>query len=373
MIDFGARRDKLRRLIAKAQSTSLLVTNGVNVTYLTGFTGHDSYLVVMRDAELLISDPRYEEQIGEECPGLATFIRSPGLILLDATVRVLKRLKLSTLLIEGDTLPVVAFQRLIDGIKATSVGVSSGMVESLRRIKDQYEVAAIRRAIEIAERVFLSVRAGLRGDQTEVDVVNEIERLIRQLGGCGTSFQPIVGVGSRAALPHAVATTKRIEEAPFVLVDWGANERLYRSDLTRVLVTGKISPKFRRIYETVLSAQQAAMDAMRPRVLVSDVDRAARKVIEGAGFGKRFNHGLGHGIGLDIHEAPRIGKNQDQPLEVGMVTTVEPGIYFPGWCGVRIEDNVLVTRDGVERLTRLPRGLEENQVELLNSVNPNIG
>ncbi len=171
----------------------------------------------------------------------------------------------------------------------------------------------------------------------------------------------------RSALGVAACGTGKptIASSPFVLIDWGATVTGYRSDLTRVLVTGKLPPKFGKMYETVLAAQQAAIEAMRPGIMVSQVDSIARAVIEKQGMGKNFNHGLGHGIGLDIHEAPRLGKNQDRPLEAGMVVTVEPGVYFSGFGGVRIEDDILITRDGHEVLSSLPRSLEENRVELL--------
>lgn len=364
-MDFEKRRDRLRKAVKEAGAQALLVTNFVNVRYLTGFTGDDSYLVVHRDGDLLISDPRYEEQIGEECPGLKTFIRAPQVTIFDATVAQLTQGKWSAVLVEADSMTVSAFERLKDKLSAVSFGSSSGLVEALRTIKDKDEIATIRVAIEVAQRVFTSVRATLRGGQTEWEIACEIDRLSRQLGASGTSFKPIVAVGPRAALPHAVPGTPTIASSPFVLIDWGATVRGYRSDLTRVLATGKLPPKFTKMYETVLAAQQAAIAAMRPGVMVSQVDSIARAVIEKQGMGKQFNHGLGHGIGLDIHEAPRLGKNQDRPLEVGMVVTVEPGVYFPGFGGVRIEDDILITRDGHEVLSNLPRSLDENRVELL--------
>ena len=365
MIDFAGRRSKLVHLIQQSGAKGLLVTNPVNVTYLTGFTGHDSYLIVARESCLLISDPRYEEQIGEECPGLQVYIRSPAVKLPDATTMVLKKCKLNALLIEGDSMSVNLHQMLQSALKSTSLAASSGLVESLRLVKDRYEIAAIRRAVVMAERVFTSIRAGLRSDYTEIDIANEIERQVRQVGGRGTAFSPIVAVGERAALPHAVPTVRKISESPFVLIDWGAIEGLYRSDLTRVLSTGKLPQKFTKIYQAVLAAQQAAIEAIRPGVLASEIDAIARAKLSDFGLESRFNHGLGHGIGLDIHEAPRLGKNQPQELVVGMVVTVEPGVYFPGWGGVRIEDDVLITRDGCEILSSLPRDMEANCVELL--------
>ncbi len=206
------------------------------------------------------------------------------------------------------------------------------------------------------------VRASLTGSQTEREVAANIEHEIRRFGGRGCSFEPIVAVGARAALPHAPPTERQMREADFVLIDWGAREGLYVSDLTRVFVTGRISPKLERVYEVVLKAQLRAIETLRPGVRMADVDRAARSVIEQAGFGERFGHGLGHGIGLAVHEAPRLVDQNQQELKPGMVITVEPGIYLPGWGGVRIEDDVLITRDGHEVLSSLPKSLDSSLI-----------
>ena len=168
-----------------------------------------------------------------------------------------------------------------------------------------------------------------------------------------------MGVGPRAALPHGRATNKKIGEDDFTLIDWGVNEGLYMSDLTRILVTGKISPKLRKLYGVVLKSQLAGIAAIRPGAVCEDVDAAARAVIEKAGYGKQFGHGLGHAVGLQIHEAPRFAAGQKTVLKPGMIMTVEPGIYFPEWGGIRIEDDVLVTRSGHEVLTSVPKELDE--------------
>jgi Xaa-Pro aminopeptidase len=168
-----------------------------------------------------------------------------------------------------------------------------------------------------------------------------------------------VAVGSRAALPHANPTERRVGESQFTLIDWGANEGLYLSDLTRMVVIGKISPKLRKLYGVVLKAQLAGIQAIRPGATCESVDRAARSVIEKAGYGKQFGHGLGHGVGLEIHEAPRLAKGQSAILKPGMIVTVEPGVYLPDWGGIRIEDDVLITRSGHEVLTSVPKQLED--------------
>jgi Xaa-Pro aminopeptidase len=173
-----------------------------------------------------------------------------------------------------------------------------------------------------------------------------------------------VAVGVRAALPHArPTTTARIGDDDFFLIDWGASGQPYKSDLTRVVVTGKVTPTFEMIYGTVLTAQERAISAIRPGAKAHDIDAEARSVIEGAGFGSFFDHGLGHGLGMDIHEAPRLRKVSPDTLEPGMVVTVEPGIYLPEWGGIRIEDDVLVTHDGCEVLSHIPKSLDSVRID----------
>jgi Xaa-Pro aminopeptidase len=352
---FAARRDRLRKLLNKAGVDTLLVTSFPNVTYLTGFTGDDSYLLVTKRGEVLISDSRYTTQLEEECPGLDLHIRITGESMLSATLNVCKKAKISRLGIEGDSMTVGFHQRLADKAEKLEFVTTTGLVEQLRMIKDKEEIAEIRQAVAIAEKAFAVVRAALRPEQTEKEIADALESQMRLFGGRGASFTPIVGVGDRAALPHYRPGQLHIGDADFVLIDWGALGRLYMSDLTRTLVTGKIPPKLQRIYGVVLQAQLAAIDAIRPGKTCEEIDAVARSVIENAGYGKQFGHGLGHGLGLQIHEDPRFAKKQTVKLEPGMVMTVEPGIYLPGFGGVRIEDDVLVTRSGCEVLTNVPK------------------
>ncbi len=366
MPDYSARRTRLRQLLTEADCSAMLISNVNNVRYLTGFTGDDSLLLVTGSEDLMLSDPRYEIQLGQECPGLPLYIRKPSELTMAVVCQQLKARQPKNLVVETGSMTVDQFDQIAGEVGQDRIVKGKVRVEALREIKDADEIETIRRAIQVAERVFTSIKAQLTSSQTESDVANELERLVRQLGGSGCSFSPIVAVGPRAALPHARAGKSQIGSDNFVLIDWGATVDGYRSDLTRVLLTSKIPPKFLQVYETVLAAQQAAISAIAPGVMVSEVDRIARSVIEAAGMGEQFNHGLGHGIGLDIHEAPRLGKNHDRPLLPGMVVTVEPGIYFPGWGGVRIEDDVLITQTGCEVLSTLPSDLASNTVQLLS-------
>lgn len=358
MSRFAARRDKLRRNLRAAGVDALLITNFTNVTYLTGFTGDDSYLLLLPKNEVVVSDPRYTTQLEQECPGLEASIRPPGTGMVETIARLAKAAKLKKLGIEGSSMTVALRDQISADLPTTELVSTSNLVENLRIIKDKDEVAEIRRAIWFAERAFGVLRASLRPERTEKEVADELENQIRLYGGKGCSFPSIVAVGARAALPHARPTDQKIGADDFVLVDWGADGGLYKSDLTRVLVTGKISPKLERIYRVVLSAQEQAIAAIRPGMACHDVDLVARTIIAKAGFGRNFGHGLGHGIGLEIHEAPRLAAAQQLKLEPGMVVTVEPGIYLPGWGGVRIEDDVLVTKTGCEVLTTLDKQWE---------------
>ena len=362
MTNFAQRRSKLRSLLRKEGTDGLLVTNFTNVTYLTGFTGDDSFLLVTAKRDLMISDQRYTTQLEEECPDLEFEIRGPGKQMLPTVAEVLKKGKFKKLSVEAASMTLGLHAGLTEAAPACELVPSQGWVEELRMIKDRDEIARTRLACDQARRAFEVVRASLQPEMTELEVANELEYQARRFGAKGLSFPPIVAVGPRAALPHARPTPKQLSEADFTLIDWGVNEGLYMSDLTRLVVTGKISPKLRKVYGVVLKAQLAGIAAIRPGVTCEAVDQAARSVIAKAGFGKQFGHGLGHGTGLEIHEAPRLAQGQSVELAPGMIVTVEPGIYLPGWGGVRIEDDVLVTRDGHEVLTSVPKELEESLV-----------
>jgi Xaa-Pro aminopeptidase len=359
-MDFQARRDRLRKTLKKAGVDALLVTDFTNVTYLTGFTGDDSYLLVRRDGEVVLSDPRYTTQLAEECAGVDLLIRPPGMTMLQAIAKTIRSGRVGRLAIEGDSMTVGLHDGIAEKVPQVERVVSSGWVEKLRLVKDKDEIARLRVAIEQAEKAFAALRSALRPETTEKEAADLLEFEMRRFGAKDASFPSIVAVGARAALPHATPRKdRRMADAPFVLIDWGANEGLYRSDLTRVLATGRISAKFERIYEVVREAQQRAIAAIRPGASAHDIDQTARSFIAKAGLGTRFRHGLGHGLGLLVHEAPRLAVKSPAVLKPGMVVTVEPGVYLPGWGGIRIEDDVLVTRTGHEVLTHVPKRLEE--------------
>ncbi len=356
---YQTRVRRLRQRLAQGnQPRAMLVTNQTNVAYLTGFSGSSGFLLVTPKRVILFSDTRYESQIAEECPHLEAEIRDAKLTTLQLVARSVRRLGIRELGIEASSVTLADYDGLRNDLQTTELAPLPPLVESLRAVKDAVEIAWIEQSIAVNERAFSVIRAQLRGDQTEREIAYNLEHQMRAFGATHCAFPPIVGVGARAALPHARASEQRIDEGSFVLIDWGAVVQCYCSDLTRVVITGKPPSKLPRVYEVVRAAHQAAMDAIRPGVEVHQVDRAARSVIERAGLGRRFGHGLGHGIGLHIHELPWFGPNRAGVLEENMVVTVEPGVYLPGLLGVRIEDDVLVTADGCRRLSTLPTDLE---------------
>ena len=355
----ASRREKLRRTLRPDGVEALLIASPSNVTYLTGFGGDSSALILTTGRAILVSDGRYATQIERECPGVEVRVRPVNQTILAAIGEAIGLLELGRVGFEAGALTVAAFEDL----KQASPGVAflglKGRVEALRAIKDAGEVAAIREAVSIAERAFTMFRAGLRGSDTEKDAADDLETFLRRCGATAASFASIVAVGPNAALPHhRPDASTRIDSGDFVLIDWGASGRPYKSDLTRMLLTGKVTAKLEKVYRSVLDAQARAIAAIRPGTPTRDVDAEARSSLMEAGFGRFFSHGLGHGVGIDIHEAPALRADATDTLRPGMIVTVEPGVYLPGWGGVRIEDDVLVTPDGCEVLTHLPKSFD---------------
>ena len=360
LIDLSERRlEKLRKAIRTDSIDALLVAAEQNVRYLTGFTGEASVLLVGKARTLLISDGRFATQIEQECPGLEVHVRPVGQLLFDAVGEVIAKFGSPRVGFEPSKLTVAHFNTIKGKAPNVELVEVAGRVEGLRSIKDRHEVEAIRRSIRQAERGFEMLRAGMSEGDTEKDLADALEGYLRHCGAEAAAFAPIVAVGARAALPHAhPSSDSKVGDSDFVLVDWGASSGAYKSDLTRVVVTGKVTPKFEKVYRTVLEAQERGIEALRPGVKAGDVDASARSVIEDAGFGRFFTHGLGHGFGLEIHENPFFRRDNPVTLKAGMVVTIEPGIYLPDWGGIRIEDDVLVTADGPEVLTRVPKSLD---------------
>lgn len=357
------RRDRLLQAIAARKLDALLVSDPIHVSYLTGFRGEDSHLFLSPRKALLLTDSRFEEQWALDCPGLDALVRRTGQTMLELESRLLARHAGKRIGFEAAHLSVEAWRSLSDKTRTVRLVPTAGLVEKLRAVKDEGEVEEIRGAVRMAERGFDAFRRKLREGKTEKELADLLDAELRRAGARSSAFGPIVAGGARAALPHAIAGASPYRAEEMLLVDWGARGESYHSDLTRVLAPRTISPKFRRIYTLVQEAQRRAIASIRPGETGRRVDAVARGHIARAGYGDAFGHGLGHGLGRAVHEAPGLRRNSSDVLEPGMVVTVEPGVYLPGWGGIRIEDDVLVTADGAEVLSTLPTDLDELVVD----------
>ena len=353
--------DRLRQMRKRLKPTgasALLVTNPRDIHYLTGFIGDDSWaLIPMRGSKVyLLSDFRFEQQIQKEAPHAVAVMRKQSMT--EELTALTRRLKADKIAVQPDHVALSMRKTLAKHLGARRLlAIDDGMF-SQRAVKDAGEVKAIRRALSIQQQAFRETCDFIKPGQSEYEVAAYLEYRMRALGADSVSFPSIVAADANASLPHAVPGKKKIKVGGSVLIDWGAKWGGYCSDLTRVVAIGKMRPKVREIYKIVLDAQMTAIDAIRPGKSQSEIDAVARRIIDKAGYGDRFGHSLGHGIGLDIHELPVLASKADGELEAGQMVTVEPGIYLPGVGGVRIEDDVLVTASGHKVLSDLPKSLE---------------
>jgi Xaa-Pro aminopeptidase len=352
------RADRLADGLAEREADLLLVTDLVNVRWLTGFTGSNAAAVVgPEDGRRFVTDFRYLTQSAEEVD--PAWEREIAVDLLAGVVKGLPGTGELRLAFDDAHMSVKDHGRLSGmlrgGIELVPAG---GAVEALRAVKDAGELEAIRAAARLADDALTEVLGrGLVG-RTEREVALDLEFTMRRMGAQAASFPPIVAAAEHGALPHAVPRDVAIPAGTLVVVDWGAQLDGYASDCTRTYATGDIDPRDGQVYELVLQAQEAALAAVRPGPTGREVDAVARAIIDAAGHAEHFGHGLGHGVGLDVHEGPRLSKQGETALAAGMVVTVEPGVYVPGAVGVRIEDLVIVTDDGGEVVSSLPKELQ---------------
>jgi Xaa-Pro aminopeptidase len=359
-MDHAARVARLRAALADNEGDALLVTNLKNIRYLTGFTGSAGMLLVAGDALLLTSDGRYGSQIAEQVTGLAGLGLEVEIGLPSEQRDALKSAAKGFWRVGLEATHVTwAEQRDMAADWFAEVVPTMGVVERLRQVKDEGEVARIHAAASIADAALANVAGMLGEGPTEEQFGLALDTEMRRLGAAGTSFETIVGAGPNGAMPHHRPGPRRIERGDLVVLDFGALVDGYCSDMTRTVAVGEPrEPALSsRMYEVVRQSQQAGVDAVRAGASGVDVDRACRDVIGAAGWADRFVHGTGHGVGLDIHEAPAVGVTSADTLAAGNVVTVEPGVYIPDHGGVRIEDTVVVTADGCRVLTSSPKEL----------------
>jgi Xaa-Pro aminopeptidase len=359
-MDFRARQRKLREHLATIRFDGLLISHLPNIRYLCGFTGSAGLLLVEEAGSVFFTDVRYDTQAHEDVKGAKIVIARKGLLagLAEWLSGRRKRARGRTIGIEAEHLTVAEKKRLI---KLRPSGLTfkdaPSIVERARMTKDADELSRIRAAVALGAQLFDRALEVLRPGVKETEVAGEMEYAARRAGAQEMSFPTIIASGARSALPHGRASDQPIAPGGFVVCDFGVILAGYCSDQTRTVWVGPVPEDARRAYEAVRESQQAAIDAVRPGIPVAAVDEAARKVLRKAGLGRYFTHSTGHGVGLEIHEAPRVAAGQQEILQAGMVITIEPGVYFPGKWGVRIEDMVAVTSGGCEVLTPTSKDL----------------
>ncbi len=355
-MDHPARQLKLRSALGENRLDALLITHLPNVLYLCGFTGSAAALLLTEKESVFFSDGRYTAQAKAEVRGARIVIAGKAPLTSAGGWLASKRPRLSRnrqrrLGVEAEHLTVAAYRRFAKLVESDfRLGSAPALVEQARMVKDSDEVDRIRAAATLGATLFDTALDAIRPGIKEAEVAAEMEYAARKAGADGMSFPTIIASGKRSALPHGQASAAAIPARGFVVCDFGVILTGYCSDRTRTVHVGRPSQQARRVYEAVQAAQQAALDAVRPGTSVGQVDRAARKVLQKQGLAKYFTHSTGHGVGLEIHEAPRVAAGQSEILRPGMVITVEPGVYLPGQWGIRIEDMVLVTERGCEVL-----------------------
>jgi Xaa-Pro aminopeptidase len=353
-MDFLARQKKLREHLATTRFDALLISHLPNIRYLCGFTGSAGMLLVEEGGSVFFTDVRYDTQAREQVKQAKVVVARKALLNGVGEWMAARRTRTRgwTIGIEADHVTVSEKKRLADLLPSkVRLKDAASVVERLRMVKDEEELVRIRAAVKLGASLFDRALEVLRPGVKESDVAAEMEYAARRAGAEEMSFPTIIAAGARSALPHGRASEQAITSDGFVVCDFGVILAGYCSDQTRTVWVGPVSVEARRTYEAVRWAQQAAIDAVRPESAVGDVDAAARKVLRKAGLARYFTHSTGHGVGLEIHEMPRVATAQQEVLRPGMVITIEPGVYFPGKWGVRIEDMVAVNQYGHEVLT----------------------
>jgi len=344
----ASRLDRLRAALAGTGAEALLVTTPANVRYLSGFSSPADAVVLVRAGDaLLLTDGRYTAQAQEESA-------LPFEIVTSLHEAVTERLAGARLGVEGDAMNLVQYRALAKKLGYDPV-VTEGLFTPLRLVKSAGEIEKLREAARITDLAFEAAVAMMRPGVTEVEVALELERTMRVNGASGSAFDIIVASGVRGAMPHGVASQKKLATGELVTLDFGAVVDGYHADMTRTVAIGEVGAEERRLFDAVLEAQKAALAAVAPGKTGRELDKVARDILAGHGLAEQFSHSLGHGTGLVIHEGPRLSSRSEDLLQPGMIVTVEPGVYFPGFTGLRIEDLAVVTDSGHEVLSHSPK------------------
>lgn len=345
---------KLRQALAQQQLDGILITNDYNRRYMTNFTGTTGVAIVTEQDAVFITDFRYTEQAMAQVKDFRIVQHTTTLI--EEIAEQVKSMGIQTLGFEKDSVSYGMYELYNRVIDAQFVPVSN-VIEKIRLIKTEQEINIIKVACEIADNAFTHILSFIEPGKTELEVSNELEFFMRKQGATSSSFDTIVASGVRSALPHGVATNKVIEKGDFVTLDFGALYNGYISDITRTIAVGKPSDQLVDMYNAVLEAQLLAVSSVGPNMTCVAADAVARQYLASKGYGEAFGHSLGHGIGLEVHEGPTLSSRSETRLEPNMVVTIEPGVYIPGVGGVRIEDDVVITQTGNEKLTHSKKDL----------------
>ncbi|KAF1301323.1 MULTISPECIES: M24 family metallopeptidase [Enterococcus] len=349
------RVEKLREAMKKEQIDGFLVTSPYNLRYLTNFTGTTGLAVITLNKAFFVTDFRYTEQAAAQAQGFE-IVKNVGPI-FDEVAKICDSEEIQALAFEETQISFAEYSVLEEIIAETDLIPVAGMIENLREIKDDEEVAIIQQACHIADQGFDHILKMIRPGMTEIEVANQLDFFMRSLGATSVSFDTIVASGLRSAMPHGVASDKVIEQGDLITLDFGCYYQGYVSDMTRTFAVGDPGEKLKEIYQVVLEAQLKVIEAAKPGLTGIQLDAVARDHIAAAGYGEAFGHSTGHGIGLEIHEGPNVSFRADKQFVVGNVITDEPGIYLPGIGGVRIEDDLLITPEGNQVLTHAPKEL----------------
>ncbi|WP_047984157.1 M24 family metallopeptidase [Ornithinibacillus californiensis] len=340
--------NKIRQSLQELNLDALMVSSPINRRYVTGFTGTAGIALITLDEAIFITDFRYTEQATEQAKDF-TIIEHKKLIEEEVKAQ-LTRLNVKRLGFEKNHVTFATYDRYNDLLDAELVPTSE-IVEKIRLIKTPEELSILKKAAEIADAAFVHIQGFIKPGVKEIEISNELEFFMRRQGATASSFDTIVASGFRSAMPHGVASTKEIQAGELVTMDYGALFEGYVSDITRTVAVGDISDELRKIYDTVLEAQIRGVNGIKPGMTGIEADALTRDYIKEQGYGEYFGHSTGHGIGLEVHEGPGLSFRSELKLEPGMVVTVEPGIYIPNVGGCRIEDDIIITESGNERLT----------------------
>jgi len=345
------RLKNIRIKLAQERLDGLLLSSPANISYLINYQSRDSFLVITKDKEIYITDSRYTEEARLYLKGGIIIKKIDGSV-FKTIAEVLGDLNLKRTGFEERYLPFADYRKIRDNLKRDMELIPVyGLVEVLRQIKDAEEISKIKKGLNITFKALHFIQDFIKPGKKEIEIAAEIERFIRYNGASGAAFEIIVASGPNSAFPHHITSQRKIKENEPVLIDMGVDYSGYKTDLTRTFFLGKINTLFKKVYRIVSHAQERALRLIKPGVALSRLDLSARQYITQKGYGGFFGHNLGHGVGLETHEAPQISGKETAKAMPGMVFTVEPGIYIPGRFGIRIEDMVLVTRKGVELLS----------------------